>query len=187
MEQLLTADEVIELLEKHVIAEDEREEFRALAGKYKLVGMLITNPDKQIPLLERCVDFLRSNGIFVFFKVATDTIGKTWAFLVAGELGRIFDSLSKQAKLLRDLSDLIIHHWFELPRQIRAKKKQIDRQIKKIGGYRLRLATQNIHSNKRRLKAYCKAGWKLIEKIDAFLSSDRLKDLKVYYAFKKVI
>ncbi len=179
MRQLLSADKVIKLLEKHVITKDERKEFRALASQLKLVSIHITSPDKQIPLLGRCVEFLRSNGISVFFKVAECDHSGTWAFLIAGELGEIFERLAGQKERLEMLLYLIREHWSKLPFKIRVIEKLIEEHIQKIKEYRLPLncvRASYINSDTKRLRIYCKVGWRLVEKTDALLES--LKDLE---------
>jgi hypothetical protein len=189
MEQILTADEVIEMLEKHVLTtQADRDEFRSLLSDYKLLITEITNPDKQIPLLEKCAGFLRSKGIFVYFKVKKEKFGKTWAAFVVGELGLIFSRLSEHRQTLKTLLDFLVEEWDMLPPCFKLKLWRIELCVKKIGNYFLpfnSLKASYINSDKKKLKVYCHIGWRLVEKVEAFMET--LKDLKTYYAFKKVI
>jgi hypothetical protein len=178
---ILTADEVIELLEKHVITnEAERVAFQQLLDKTKLTNTPMHDPDTQFPLLARGRDFLRSKGIYVYFGI--DDFGLyIYCCFIAGECARVFHKLVKQYSRLGDLSKFADKHKDILPQHIRSKANLLRYYYYEIDYYLSSILLETyIRSSKRKLKRACEEGWELAKEVDAFLES--IEDLRRLHA-----
>jgi hypothetical protein len=124
---ILTADEVIELLQKEALANNAAllRNFMRLAEEEKLVLGKFSDPSIEIPLLQQCAYFLRNKGVFVYFNIEKSCGRPQYFEFVAGECGRLYEKLSWQADYLSDLSFFIETHEHELPPDMFAEKEKI--------------------------------------------------------------
>jgi len=166
---LLTADEVVKMLREHVVNEDERETFDGLAD-YKLADSVITHPSEEIPLLEKCAEFLERQGICVFFRVIPHPFLVLVSYFIAGECGELFHELVYLSRDLITISEFIKNRRKLLSKEIVKKKRRIDRHIENINDFvfnhlKYAYATQPKHI----LRCVCDYGWDLLEKEKKFL------------------
>jgi hypothetical protein len=178
---ILTANEVIELLEKHVITnEAERAAFQQLLDKTKLTNTPMSDPDTQFPLLARGREFLMSKGIYVYFGI-DDSGLYIYCRFIAGECARVYHKLVKQYFYLDDLSKFVNKHGDKLPQHIRSKANLLRHyQYENEYYWSAILLKAYIQSNKRKLKKACEEGWELAKKVDTFLES--IEDLRRLHA-----
>jgi hypothetical protein len=188
---LLTADEVIELLEKHVITtEAEREAFQQLLDDSKLTNAVLSDPDTQFPLLVRGREFLMSKGIYVYFGIEDFS---QWGLniycrFIAGECARVYHKLVKQSRYLNDLFKFVCKHEDKLPQHIRSKTTLLTHYILETEHFPISsgsLLETYIRSNKRKLKKICEEGWELVKKVDTFL--ENVKDLQHMFAIETLL
>jgi hypothetical protein len=171
---LLTADEVIELL-KEALPKDEvwHATFNELVEETKLASGVFDDPYTTIPLLEYCVNFLRNNGIHVYFDLSG---GINHFTLITGECGRVYEEMCKLEDYLIDLSTFICSNKEILPPEIVAEEKRLDE-------YQNRLCDEVIFpieiayydGDKAEIKAVLEKAQKLAKEIEAYL--DSIKDL----------
>jgi len=195
MEQksFLTADEVIELL-KEALPDDEtwHEAYKELAEKtkthffgYNYIGFEPPS-DKLIRLLQYGATILRSRGIYVYFKFNQTPPRPRLILFIAGECGRVYERLKKQAEYLADLSVFIDEHENELPKSMTAKKKKIEDYANTIASRFLwQLGELYIQGDKEALKSLCEEAWEFADEIDAYL--DRIIDLRRLHAISLIL
>jgi hypothetical protein len=186
---ILTADEVIELLEKEALPDDEvlRNAFREVVSYSKLVFGLCNDPSVEIPLLQHCAKFLQSRGLFVYLKFDKSYPRgfPIFTFLV-GECGRLYEKLSWQAEYLSDLSFFIETHEHELPPDMFAEKEKIVAyETKIVEGILIELEKAYKGRDKVALMFWCDEGWKLAKEIDDYL--ERIKDLQRLFAISLIL
>jgi hypothetical protein len=187
---ILTADEVIELIERQVIeTEDERVAFQQLLDDSKLTNAVITDPDTQIPLLEKCRKFLQGMGFSVFLGYEDlYPYGNLYCRLIVGECARLYHKLEKQTCFLTDLRDFICKNEDKLPPHLRSKKILLTHYSLETEHFPISpnsLLEAYIRSDKRKLEKACKEGWELANKVDAFLES--IKDLQRLYVIETLL
>jgi hypothetical protein len=185
---LLTADEVIELLQKEVLANNAAllGNFMELADEEKLVLGKFNDPNKEIPLLQQCANFLRNKGVFVYFNIEK-SCGRPYYFeFVAGECGRVLEKIEWQAYYLADLSCFIDMHEHELPPTIVAEKERIDTykdRLIEVIFWGLQRAYKK--GDKVALEFWCDEGRKLTEEVEAYL--DSIIDLRRLHAISLIL
>jgi hypothetical protein len=186
----LIADEVIELLKKHVITTPaERQAFQQLLDDSKLTNAYITDPQTQVPLLKKCRDFLQSKGIYVFLGFECyEMFSDIYACLIAGKCGLVFHTLHKQSRQLDDLYDFIYRNKSKLPPNLVLKSESIFNLLNSTWRFTAQktgyLMSAYTKSDKRGLERVCRRGWRLANKIDAFL--ENLKDLQLLRALENL-
>jgi hypothetical protein len=186
---LLTANEVIELLEKEALPDDEglRNTFKEIVSYSKLVFGLCNNPSAEIPLLQHCANFLQSRGLFVYLKFSKSYPRgfPIFTFLV-GECGRLYEKLSWQADYLKDLSHFVETHEHELSPDMIAEKEKIDAyETKIVEDILIGLEENYKKGDKVALEFWCDEGKKLAEEVDAYL--ERIIDLRRLHAISLIL
>jgi hypothetical protein len=165
---ILTADEVYELIKTMPLSEKERKALKKkIAPHIQLAGFTpLENPRKEIPMLEKCANFLRDKGIYVFFWA--DPRG--FCFFIAGEVGRIYERLLRQTQRLGKIHLFLLDYGWclkcdttEIVRAVRFYISEVaSEMLSKIGvAYELGLKEQ--------LPDLCAKGWEVIARIDDFL------------------
>jgi hypothetical protein len=169
---LVDADEVLEMLREHALNEDERKILNEIEmiRLFKLTNNWIDNPQTQLPVIEKCVKFLKMQNLFVFFRMADDPPCGLKFSLVAGECGELCDKLDKVMRNLVFISEFIKKNKKLLPDEIVAKKRLIDRHKNRIKNF-LYGCLMGAYScgSKRRLRIECDYGWELLEAEENFL------------------
>jgi hypothetical protein len=131
--------------------------------------------------LKHSATYLRSQGIFVYLKITNPRNISYQFLLIAGECGRVYERLKKQADYLRDLSYFIDEHEHELPKRLVAKQKKIDDYRSSIEAALLwRLEGLYRAGDKEALKSVCEEAWNFAKEIDDYL--ERNIDLCRVYA-----
>jgi hypothetical protein len=135
---ILTADEVLKILEREAVAHDKnlRSDFKGLAKSTKLVEGFFDDPITEIHLLEYCADFLRNKGIHVYLNI--NYMARHFEF-IAGECGRVIDELRKFDDYLYDLVMFIDDNRDMLPPEVVATEKE------KLNNYSYRLCEEVIY------------------------------------------
>jgi hypothetical protein len=174
---LLTYDEVIKILETEMpMTDEEKELFREeVIYDIRAAECVATHPNKEFPLLEKCANFLRSKGIYVYFETGEEGY---FCFAV-GEFGRVYEKVLKCLIYNNRLRDF----WRECremlpiedPPDFWDKTKDFLLQILDI---KHDLETAFVGS-KEQLAQACEEGWRLAAEIDAYL--DNIKDLCRYF------
>lgn len=175
---ILTDVEVIELLEKEALAGDiiALKTFRKLTREFRLTLIEVEDESTEMPVLERCIDFLRGKGIRVYFE--TETIGgfRKYAQLVAGKCGEIHERLRQQLDYLKKLHQFIRKHKQGLPQEYVAEGERIgdyvDRIEKLMAEYLLRSLFQ---LDKPAVKFWCEEAEKVADEVEVYL--ENIKDL----------
>jgi hypothetical protein len=186
--QYLLANEVIRLLEKEVLSDDRKGQklFRELAKCYVIWVIGIRDPKLTIPLLERCVGYLRGKGIYVYYKVTKENGKPVIASFIVGECGRVVEKLDWQATYIDDLIAFIEKSEHELPPDTIATKETLMKYYRLIVSHRLvGLLDAYWGKSKRDLKRQCMLGWELAEEVDAFL--ERIIDLRRLHAISLIL
>jgi hypothetical protein len=182
---ILTSDEVIKMLEEALSKKEGNEIWLNALGELAektLVCRFSTFLSKTaIALLKHSATYLRSQGIFVYLKITNPRNISYQFLLIAGECGRVYERLKKQADYLRDLSYFIDEHEHELPKRLVAKQKKIDDYRSSIEAALLwRLEGLYRAGDKEALKSVCEEAWKFAKEIDDYL--ERNIDLCRVYA-----
>jgi hypothetical protein len=170
---LLTADEVIELL-KEALPDDEelRYTFEELVEETKLVSGDYGDPYTTLPILQHCVDFLQSKGIYVYF----NTTGGIDDFtLIAGECGRVYAEVCKFEDYLNDLISFLHDNIGILPPEfVAAEEKRIEAcQNRLYDEILFPLEVAYYEGDKATIKALLEKAQNLVEEIN-----ESIKDLR---------
>jgi hypothetical protein len=179
---LLTADEVIELL-KEALPDDEdlHTTFNELVEETKLASGNYDDPYTALPLLDYCVDYLRSKGIHVYFEVCDALNNFT---LIAGECGRVIDEVCKLEDYLIDLEYFIEDNKDMLPPEaVAAEKKKLEAYCNRLYDeviFPLEVAYYD--NDKAAIQALLEKAAKLVEEIN-----EGTKDLQHAYALAKLL
>jgi hypothetical protein len=186
--QYLLGDEVIKLLKKEVLSHipnnwEGRNFFRKLKKCYNLSIYDLGDPQTTILLLERCVDYLRGKGIYVFYRVNKES---GYVSFIAGECGRLVEKLDWQATFIRNLIEFIEKRKHELPPDTISTKEALVNIYDNIK-YRQLVFLLNAYEgiSKRYIKLVCKWGWEFAEWVDAYL--DSIKDLQRLFAISLIL
>jgi hypothetical protein len=178
---LLTADEVIELLEKEALPqadEEWRKTFKELVKETKLSSGSYDDPYTALPILQHCVDFLESKGIYVYFykSIVEDTLTFN---MKAGECGRVFAEVCYLAHYLNDLKWFLHDNTGILPPEfVAAEEKRIESYQKRLYGEIFYPLGNAYHEgDKVTIKALLEKAQKLVEEIN-----ESIKDLRRLHA-----
>jgi hypothetical protein len=182
---ILTADEVLEILEKEALAHAEslRNNLKAIAKSHKLALGRLDDPDLVIPLLNYCATFLRNKGIYVYFHIEEN--GDIYCF-IAGECGRVIEEVGKLADYLHDLQRFIETNKHKLPPEVVDEKEKLD-------AYETRLCEEvyfdlldaYIRNDKATIEAVLKEAPKLVAEINDYLESIRYLQ-RIYWLEKSL-
>jgi len=167
---LLTADEVLELLKTIPLSKRERVVFEKRVAPHIQVGSftVVDNPEKEIPLLEKCANFLRDNGVYVFFWVDPKGV----CHFVAGEVGRVYEKLLNQMEHLSRLYRFLLDYGKYLHGDISNIAKAIRFYgAELVGGMLAKLSVAYDFGFKERLPELCAEGWEVSAKVDTFLQN----------------
>jgi len=178
---ILTADEVLEILKREIVAHDKSllGDFKRLAKSDKLVTGYFDDANTVVNLLDLCAALLRSKGIHVYLDI--DYMAKCYDF-VAGECGRVIEELRKLEDYLFDLEWFIEDNKDILPPEVVAA------EIEKLNDYRCRLCEEVIfpledayfNNDKAAIEALLEKAAKLVEEIN-----EGTKDCQRAYALAK--
>jgi len=172
----LTANEVLELLRKGVLpnlSQQQQQLFMQLANRRKLLSARFNDPDKEIPILEHCANFLRGKGIHVYLRIDVDCDGNPDLFyFVAGECGRVYERLFELIDRLEFLSLFLADYKSTLPPQWFAEKKEIDTHTFVMTLELMPfLEKAYLGDNRNKVKFWCSMCSDYADKVEAYLKS----------------
>jgi tetratricopeptide (TPR) repeat protein len=180
---ILTADEVLEILEKEALAHDEslRNDLGEIAKSHKLAIGRLDDLDLVIPLLNYCAAFLRNKGIYVYFRIEEN--GNVYSF-IAGECGRVIEEVDKLGDYLHALEWFIETNEHKLPPEVAAEKEKLDAYGERLcDEIYLDLLDAYIDNDKETIEAVIKEALKLVKEINDYLES--IKYLQRIYWLEK--
>ena len=179
---ILTADEVLEILEKEAFAQDEglRNDLRKIAKPFKLAFGKLDDPYLIIPILDYCATFLRNKGIYVYYCLSDEINGYNF---VAGECGRILEELCKLEEFLHDLEWFVETNERKLPPEVVAEKKKLDHYSWKLCEELIfPLEDAYIDNDKATIEALLKEVPNIVKEVKDYLES--IKYLQHLYAIE---
>jgi hypothetical protein len=179
---ILTAEEVIELLEKEALpdVEDLRTIFEELVEETCLVSG-VTVDTITLELLKHFVDFLQNKGIYVYFRYYHKFYydhSRLYFTLLAGECARVYEEMCKLEEYIIDLINFVCENRDKLPPEIAAAEE------KKLEDYQNRLCDEIIFpledayadGDKEEIKALLEKAQKVKEEIH-----EGIKDIERSY------
>jgi hypothetical protein len=134
-----------------------------------------------ISQLENCVRYLRSKGIYVYFKYREGSYNCFYVTFVAGEAGRVLEKLDNQFYYLCKLEWFAIKYKDILPKPLTHERRNLSDYLNKIYVMtHIYLIPAYLGDDKECLIQACGDGWKLVDRIDAYLES--IADLRRAHA-----
>jgi hypothetical protein len=114
-EKILTASDVLKMLERPVVIAYGRETFNRLLKNQRHTMICTRYPD-DIGVLKWCADFLfRRKGVGAYFDYEKTKYGQTICYLVAGWAGVYFSKAEYYLRILREDHDFLIKHKYDFP------------------------------------------------------------------------
>jgi hypothetical protein len=174
---ILTADEVIELLKREALPDDEelQEIFDEVVKETKLVLGKVDNFYATLPLLKHFEEFLQKKGIHVYLEIIYP-----FGFFkfIAGECARVYEEMCKLEEYITNLIDFILDNKEILSPEVAAAEER------RLTDYQNRLCDEVIFpledayadSDKEAIKALLEKAQKVKEEI-----YEGIKDLERAY------
>jgi hypothetical protein len=114
-EKILTASEVLKMLERSVVIAYGRETFNRLLKNQRHTMICTRYPD-DIGVLKWCADFLRRRkDLAVYFVYEKTSFGHTICYFVVGEAGGWFGNVGYYLRKLREDHDFLVNHKYDFP------------------------------------------------------------------------
>jgi hypothetical protein len=167
--------EIMELLERELFDDDEAlKTFKRMTKRGNLALIDIEDANKEMPVLERCIEFLRGKGLYVFF-ISTPKGGNCRdATLIVGKRGELAEKFDWYDDELKKIHDFIKTRRNFLPPEVVAEQKWIEHYKDKILGAKHdnEHVVYRCHYNAA-IKHWCEEVEKILREIDAYLESRR--------------
>jgi hypothetical protein len=124
---ILTADEVLQLLEKELQEKDRHYGIylKALASPHKLTLGRRSNFILNSETLMHCKEILREKGIYVYYKEFDGSESEYFKF-IAGECGRVIEEMAKLEEYLINLEWFVSLNEDSFPPEVTAEKEKLE-------------------------------------------------------------